>query len=594
MNYRGARMVVGGLTAKNKVDILLYISKELANISTQDELFTKVIGVAEEIFEPDNVTVRLWDNGMLNPVAYLKETSPPRRPLKSGEGYSGTVFVTKEPLILTDMEQTAQYIDNGETTSAVICVPIMAKDEILGTLAVEKDIEAFYKKDDLEILESMASQLGLALVNVKLIEGLVDSQEKQAKIQEQLEWDLRMGRNVQSQIIPTELLPWNSVSFQSYFEPMVEVSGDYYNILRRADNLSILIADVSGHGVPAALVTMALHYHFKTCVDQGLGLIETLEELSKSTRPILPEGVYFTAQVVRVYADHSFSFVNAGHHKLVHYNYAEDSIDELDTPGLPIGFTDFQRNTYEEKFGTMSAGDILLLLTDGFAEQRDKTGAEVTSEKMLEWLKEEVLYQKDVDKIARNSEVFPNLLQRWKDAVGDNIIEDDLTMLMAQVNPAYNDALELYNKAKQANSNEDSELALEKAKAAYNLDSSLKDNLLMLSRIYYRDGELDPASRYLREYIDISGEQNPQAHFMLGSILFRCESFMEAKREFKKALSIDHTLAKASLMLARCYLKEGAQPKAMKVLQNGLKSSPNEPRLMEALEIVKSSQAKKD
>ena len=594
MNYRGARMVVGGLTAKNKVDILLYISKELANISNREELFQRVITLADEIFEPDNVTLRLAESTGLEPVAFLKETDPPRRPVKPGEGYSGTVFEKKESMLLLDLENYPEYLDNGETTRSVICVPISTKDEVFGTLAVEKDISAFYKKDDQEILESMASQLGLALVNVKLIQGLIDAREKQEKIQDQLEWDLRMGRNVQSQIIPTEIVPWNSISFSSYYEPMVEVSGDYYNVLRRADNLSVLIADVSGHGVPAALVTMALHYHFKTCVDQGLGLVESLEEISRASRPILPEGVYFTAQIIRIYADHSFSYVNAGHHKLVHYHYDVDSISELDTPGLPIGFVDFNRATYEEKFGNLSAGDILLMLTDGFSEQRDKNGVEITSEQILQWLSEEIHYQRDIDGTAHAKDIFASLIRRWKSAVGGNLIEDDLTMLIAQVSPSHNEAVSLYKEAKSLSGNDNTKEALTKAIEAYSLDSSLKDNLLLLSRLYYRDSKLDDAARYLKEFIEISGEQNPQAHFMLGSILFRCDNFFEAKREFKKSLSIDHTMSKASLMLARCYLKESAYPKAYKILQNGLKSSPNDARLREALEIVNKAMNKED
>ena len=60
VNYRGARMVVGGLTAKNKIDILLYISREFAQINSQSELYDRVLTLCEEIFEVDNIHLRLW------------------------------------------------------------------------------------------------------------------------------------------------------------------------------------------------------------------------------------------------------------------------------------------------------------------------------------------------------------------------------------------------------------------------------------------------------------------------------------------------------------------------------------------------------
>ena len=68
VKYRGAKTVIGGLTPKDKIDILMYVSKELSTINDTQLLFDRVIELCSEIFEADNVTVRIEEAGRLNPV----------------------------------------------------------------------------------------------------------------------------------------------------------------------------------------------------------------------------------------------------------------------------------------------------------------------------------------------------------------------------------------------------------------------------------------------------------------------------------------------------------------------------------------------
>ena len=141
VSYRGNKMVVGGLTNKSKIDILLYISKEFANTNSEQELYDRVLGLCEEIFEVDNVTLRQWDGEWLQPTRFLQETDPPRRPLSDGEGFSGQAFSTRHPMLLQDLTRHPELLDEGETTMCVVCVPIMYKDSVLGTISIEMEIK---------------------------------------------------------------------------------------------------------------------------------------------------------------------------------------------------------------------------------------------------------------------------------------------------------------------------------------------------------------------------------------------------------------------------------------------------------------------
>ncbi|TGK65191.1 serine/threonine protein phosphatase, partial [Leptospira gomenensis] len=117
-------------------------------------------------------------------------------------------------------------------------------------------------------------------------------------------------------------------------------------------------------------------------------------------------------------------------------------------------------------------------------------------------------------------------------------------------------------------------LAYDKALDVYSLDDSIKDSLLLLGRMYYRDRNFPKAIQFLDKFVKTSGEDSAYIHYLIGRAYYETDNVTEAKRSLKRSLAIDHTYSKASLRLARCYLKENQSPKAIKVLQQGIKSAP--------------------
>ncbi|PJZ69337.1 serine/threonine protein phosphatase [Leptospira perolatii] len=575
VNFRGARKVVGGLTEKNKIDILLYISKEFANADKEEELYDIVLSLCKDIFECDNTTVRMWGKDkFLHPVRFSVETSPPRRKLSADEGYSGFTYKTKSSLIIQDLTHHPEYMDEGETTKSVMCVPINYKEDCLGTISVESETEFFYREDDLEILEALASQLALALTGVRLIMGLVAANEREATILKQLEWDMKMGRNVQSQIVNTQIPPWNGLHFGTHYEPMTEVSGDYFDVVRQGNSITVIIADVSGHGIPAALVTMSIHYQFRRCSALGMGLTEILAELGESIRPQLPDGTYFTAFILKAYSDYTYSYVNAAHQKMLHYHNAAGRIEELDTDGVPLGIFEVERSNFQEKQGKILPGDILFLSTDGIVEQKNEQRQELGNQRFIEWIRQEKsTIEEQRDKIYA-SDLIGSLIGRFKKFKGDTRTGDDLSLLAIQCNPELGKARSLLAMAKTAAKEKRDQLAYEKALEVFSMDESLKDTLVLLGKMYYRDRNFEKSVQFLEKYIRTSGEESAHIHYILGRAYYELANIQDAKKSLKRSLAMDHTYAKSSLRLARCYLKENETAKAVKVLQQGIKSAP--------------------
>ena len=582
ISFRGAKKVVGGLSDQNKIAVLLYISKEFSNVGREEDLFDTLITLCKEIFECDNTTLRLWDGELLVPIKYIKETTPPRRNLLPSEGYSGQAFETKKSLIIPDLRQTPDFLDDQETTMCVLCVPITYKDDVLGTISVESDIAFFYKEDDLEILEALGAQLALALTGVRLIEGLMTARAREAAILSQLEWDLKMGRNVQSQILQHQLHPWNGIYFGTHYEPMVEVSGDYFDVVKQGNTMTAIMVDVSGHGIPAALVTMAIHFHFNRFVIQGLGLAEIMEQLGKALKPQLPESTYFTAFILRIYHDYSYSYINGGHQKIIHFKN-DNTTDELDSRGVPLGILDVKKSDYEEMYGKVEPGEYLLMFTDGFTEQKDGNSEEYGHSRFIDsFIKAKERLKSEKSNVFAK-DIVQSVLSDWKEFKGGQKNGDDLAMLLLQCNTTITDALPLVRMAKVSAREKNNADAYSLALQAYKIDPSIKDNLLFLGKMYYNDGKYEESVKFIDEYIRTSGEDTAIIHYLYGKALFNSDRLPEAKRALKKSLSCDHTFAKASLLLAKCYLKENAIPKAIKTLQQGIKSTPSNDALKVSL-----------
>ena len=573
VKYRGAKTVIGGLTPKDKIDILMYVSKELSSINDRDLLFTRVIELCSEIFEADNVTMRVWDNGLLTPAAFLRQTEPERRPVASGEGFSGSIYETQQSRLIHDLSQYPQYLDPGEMTLCVICAPITVRDDRLGTISVEKNTSHFYKKDDLEILEAMAAQVAIATLSARLITGMIDAQKVQNRLNTQLQFDLRIGRTVQSQIIHSAIPAFKAIDIHAAYEPMVEVSGDYFDYYRSHESLTMILADVSGHGVPAALITMALHYHFRLLSAQGLSLLELLQQLNEHMKPILPSGIYFTAQLVRVHSDYSFTFVNAGHPKLLHFSaYRNEIIAQYDTPGYPLGIAPFELSSYEEISGKLRPGETLVMLTDGFAEQHNGTHEMAGYDRVISWLSAA---------LADPAGAIDSFMQSYKLYRGDEANEDDLTVLTLHYNLRHLEADTLVHQSRQKIKAADYANAKEQALSALAVRPQHQDALIIVGKIALLDRDYATAADYLSRACSLDDHVDPSILLLTGHAAYKANDISSAKRFLKLLLADEPQNLKASLLLIRCYIRANEPQKASRTLNAAGKYAPQNEKLQQ-------------
>jgi phosphoserine phosphatase RsbU/P len=179
--------------------------------------------------------------------------------------------------------------------------------------------------------------------------------------------ELEMAREIQLSILPQEIPKIDGLEISARYIPMSSVAGDFYDFIRVDEKrVGILVADVSGHGLPAALIAsmlqVALAAQFVHASDPGRVLAGLHQALCGKFQHHFVTAVYVFVDMEKK----SMSYAGAGHPPLLLWRGATQSTSELEENGLPLGM--FPNSTYSVGQIQVKAGDKLVLYTDGIVE----------------------------------------------------------------------------------------------------------------------------------------------------------------------------------------------------------------------------------
>jgi phosphoserine phosphatase RsbU/P len=196
--------------------------------------------------------------------------------------------------------------------------------------------------------------------------------------------DLEIAREIQRWLVPEKppQIPGVDIAFAS--RPANTVAGDYYDaFLRRGSDsqqrLFLVVADVAGKSVPAALLMATLQASLQTLSESGAALPEIVAGLNRYACTHSLEGRRFTTAFFgELNLDsHELAYINAGHNGPM-LRRATGEIETLNTGGLPLGIPPAASNQaqYETGSATVNSGDLLVIFTDGLVEAVDAGGEE--------------------------------------------------------------------------------------------------------------------------------------------------------------------------------------------------------------------------
>lgn len=295
--------------------------------------------------------------------------------LKMGEGIIGYVATTGEPVISPDVQNDPRYVNARPETRSEMVAPIISNDEVIGVFDLESDRVNAYTSDDLQVLMLLASQVAIIIEKVMLHEQLVEKKR--------LEGQLEVARQVQLELLPPSDPNLEGFDISAYNFPTEEVSGDYYDWVRIYDDqIGMVIADVSGKGVPAALLMAFLRASLRAAIHIGYAPHISMAKVNYLLWESIERNQFVTAFYgVLDASNRTLAYTNAGHNPPLVLD-RDGKTRFIERGGLPLGM--FRDTRYYEYYVPIEAGQVIVLYTDGVTEAVNAAGEEYGRERLAE------------------------------------------------------------------------------------------------------------------------------------------------------------------------------------------------------------------
>lgn len=282
--------------------------------------------------------------------------------------------------------------------------------------------------DSFILISKVKSLLRLKYLSEQLKQKYIELEEKNSI----LDFQLKMSKSVQRSMLPKINFTFNHVHFYSKYLPAMDIGGDFYDVIQIDENrVSVVIGDVSGHGIAAALLTSMLNIMIRNLVPKYSSPDQLLFYLNNEFYKIFEHGgnemyacVFYAVIDTK---EETIYYSNAGQQLPIYVDAMQNKAYELDSSGLPIGL--IKNSQYEFKTMSYNPWDMLMFHTDGLADVFYKEDPDEFSARIKETLLEHIALQNPMDVVNIVLSSFYNY-----DATDNEKMEmDDVSIILCKM-----------------------------------------------------------------------------------------------------------------------------------------------------------------
>ena len=430
----------------NEVNLIYDITEGLGAVFDPHTVCDVILKKAVRVIGVDKASVMLYheeDDRLYIAASYgidLPAEEVKRISIAPGEGVSGSVFSSGEHILIENVEQRffpeiphagSQNAHSNPSLQAgrgykkqsflsipMVCAPKKAEEKVMGVINMtDKQSSDMFTSGDLQLVKAIASQAAMSLYNIRLIEKVKDA--------ERVKREMEIAQQIQMGLLPAKppLLP--GIELAGRCLPATQVGGDYYDFFLSPDNkLGLVIADVSGHNVGAALMMAAAR---STLRSEVLTERSPAKILGNTNFVLYDDLTHAELFITMFYAEYDANsmllrYSNGGHNHPIVLRKGDSSF--LDADGMLIGL--LEAVDFEEKTVPLQKNDFVIFYTDGVVEAVNEEGEMFKLRRLCEVL--ETNWQ---DSSAH--ELLDIIYDELEKYSGTTLRSDDITVVVLKV-----------------------------------------------------------------------------------------------------------------------------------------------------------------
>ncbi len=465
---------------KKSEDLLLKRNRELADLNSiigavtsslnLDTVLNGIVNSVRSLLpKSSGASLQLFKGGVLVTSAstYPGWAEEEILTFRLGQGAAGVALQENRIVNMGDVARDERFIpgQRGLRFLSLIATPIVYGERPMGVLSVEAMETNAFNQDDEQLLTLLAGYVAVAIANAEYSENLEEIVEKRTTElrvaqnrlleQQRLEQEVRLAAEVQASLLPKQMPQIHGYEVAGTALPARLVSGDLYDCIVKNDGTSnFVLADISGKGIPAAMLTSTAHALLRAESEHTDSPASILSNINKSLYADMTRAeLFITMFVARLDQNLArLTYANAGHTETLWWRQSDQSCVHLGATGMPIGVLEGAEIT--EETIALRPGDVLVFYSDGITEAENPHQELFGVERLSELVRKYAFHATHTlaQRILTEVELFSGEAPR----------SDDLTLLVVKALPRafslsipavpqkLNEVLDLIHKATEA------------------------------------------------------------------------------------------------------------------------------------------------
>jgi sigma-B regulation protein RsbU (phosphoserine phosphatase) len=402
------------------------MSSELRSIATPGDLLERIVSRAVAL--RDDMSAALWIQDGEELLPHSSANSEPLASKSPTQGLVASAIGSRRAIVINENLAAVAGADPelaGARSFAL--APIATRQGLVGALEVwSRDANTRFDSHTINLIQALALQAAMVIENDRLHKATIEA--------ERLQQEIEIGSKIQEVLLLGQLPePVAGLSIAAYTLASRQIDGDFYEFFRqRGDCLDIVIGDVMGKGIPAALIGAATKSHLSHALNRLLassqgGIPEPQQIINAAHTQVTPQLIdceSFTTLCLARFdvGNHLLTFVDCGHTQTIRCRPSGE-IELLRGVNMPLGFS--EKEVYEQTTLSFEAGDVFLFYSDGLTEAKGPNDELFGEERLAECVR--------ASSQSGPSQVIEQVRAGVIAFAGSEVFSDDLTCVAVKI-----------------------------------------------------------------------------------------------------------------------------------------------------------------